>query len=87
LHLHDLWPEPTSPGCALLSRKWSTRIGRRLARAELTARVRIARDELRYMRELFHAIDALESEIAAIHRWRAELAGEQVPVQRHKRRP
>src|SRR5438046_3078662 len=33
-HLHDLWPELRLPGGALFSRKWSTRIGRRLARAE-----------------------------------------------------
>jgi transposase len=63
-HLHDLWPELALPGSALLSRKWTTRIGRRLARAEQTARVRIARHELRHMRELSHTIDALEAEIA-----------------------
>jgi transposase len=62
-HLHDLWPEQTFPGSALLSKKWSTRIGRRLAGAEQTARVRIARDELRHLRELSRTIDALEAEI------------------------
>jgi Mycolic acid cyclopropane synthetase len=46
-HLHDLWPEQTLPGSALLSKKWAARIARRLARVEQTARVRIARDELR----------------------------------------
>ena len=51
-HLHDLWPELELPGGALFSAKWSTRIGRRLARAEQTMRVRIARDELRRLREL-----------------------------------
>ena len=51
-HLHDLWPELRLPGGALFSKKWSTRIGRRLARAEQTMRVRIARDELRRLREL-----------------------------------
>src|SRR5215218_6959554 len=51
-HLHDLWPELTLPGGALFSKRWSTRIGRRLARAEQTMRVRIARDELRRLREL-----------------------------------
>jgi transposase len=65
-HLHDLWPEQSLPGCALLSKQWTTRIGRRLARAEQTARVRIARDELRHLRELTHTIDALEAEIAAL---------------------
>ena len=63
-HLHDLWPELTLPGSALLSKKWSTRLARRLARAEQTARVRIARDELRHLRELSATIDALETEIA-----------------------
>jgi transposase len=65
-HLHDLWPEQTFPGSALLSKKWSGRIGRRLARAEQTARVRIARDELRHLRELSHTVDALEAEIAQL---------------------
>jgi transposase len=65
-HLHDLWPELSLPGCALFSTKWSTRIGRRLARAQQTMRVRIARDELRRMRELTVAIKALEAEIAQL---------------------
>jgi transposase len=65
-HLHDLWPEQTFPGCALLSKKWSTKIARRLARAEQTARVRIARDELRHLSELSQTIDALEAEIAEL---------------------
>ena len=63
-NLHDLWPELVLPGGALFSRKWSGRIGRRLARAEQTMRVRIARDELRRLRELTQAIKALEAEIA-----------------------
>jgi transposase len=62
--LHDLWPELQLPGSALFSKKWSTRIGRRLARAEQTARVRIARDELRRLRDLTQSIDQLEREIA-----------------------
>jgi transposase len=65
-HLHDLWPEQALPGSALLSNKWTSRIARRLGRAEQTARVRIARDELRHMRELSRAIDALEAEIAGL---------------------
>jgi transposase len=63
-HLHDLWPEVALPALALFSRRWSTRMARRLARADQTARVRIARDELRRLRELTHAIDALEAEIS-----------------------
>jgi transposase len=63
-HLHDLWPELELPGSSLFYGKWSTRIARRLARAEQTIRVRIARDELRRLRELTHAINLLEAEIA-----------------------
>src|SRR5215208_1572540 len=58
-HLHDLWPQLKLPVSALFSQKWSTRIGRRLARAEQTARVRIARDELRRLRELTVAANEL----------------------------
>jgi transposase len=65
-NLHDLWPELALPGGALFSKKWTTKIARRLARAEQTMRVRIARDELRRMRELTHAIKALEAEIAVL---------------------
>src|SRR3954468_549286 len=65
-HLHDLWPEIELPGGALFSKKCSTRIGRRLARAEQTMRVRIARDELRRLRELTGAINQLEREITVL---------------------
>jgi transposase len=63
-NLHDLWPELTLPGGALFSKKWSAKIARRLARAEQTMRVRIARDELRRLRELTATIRSLEAEIA-----------------------
>lgn len=62
-HLHDLWPELRLPGAALISRKWSTKISRRLARAEQTTRVRIARAELRQLRDLTQTIKDLEAEI------------------------
>src|SRR3954451_22798241 len=65
-HLHDLWPELVLPGSALFSRKWSTSIGRRLARAEQTMRVRIARDELRRLRELTQAVRQLAREITEL---------------------
>jgi transposase len=65
-HLHDLWPELELPGGALFSKKWSTRIARRLARAEQTMRVRIARDELRRLRELTETIRALAREITEL---------------------
>ncbi len=63
-HLHDLWPELTFPIGALFSVKWSTKIARRLARAEQSTRVRIARDELRRLRDLTQTIKHLEGEIA-----------------------
>src|SRR5215216_2064740 len=65
-HLHDLWPELVLPGGSMFYGKWGPRIARRLARAEQTMRVRIARDELRRLRELTQAINALETEIAAL---------------------
>ncbi len=65
-NLHDLWPELELPGGALFSTKWSTRISRRLARAEQTMRVRIARDELRRLRELTQTIRSREAEIAEL---------------------
>src|SRR6185295_1473284 len=65
-HLHDLWPELQLPGGALFSKKWSTRISRRLARAEQTMRVRIARDELRRLRELTQAVTGLAREITQL---------------------
>src|SRR5215208_7833417 len=63
-HLPELWPELVLPGSSLLYGKWGPRIARRLARAEQTMRVRIARDELRRIRELTQTIKALEAEIA-----------------------
>jgi transposase len=65
-HLHDLWPELRFPGSALFHGTWGPRIARRLARAEQTMRVRIARDELRRIRELSHTIKTLEADIAAL---------------------
>jgi transposase len=63
-HLHDLWPDLQFPGSSLFHGKWGPRIARRLARAEQTMRVRIARDELRRIGELTQTIKQLEAEIA-----------------------
>jgi transposase len=63
-NLHDLWPELALPGGAPFSGKGSTRLARRLARAEQTMRVRIARDEPRRLRELTQTIKSLQAEIA-----------------------
>jgi transposase len=69
---HDLWPEFEIPPRALISGRWQERVGGRLARAEQTARVRVARDELRRVRELTRSINALERELA-------ELVGQLAP--------
>jgi transposase len=65
-HLHDLWPELELPGSSLFYGTWGPRVARRLARAQQTMRVRIARDELRRIRELSQTIKALEREIAGL---------------------
>jgi len=63
-HLHDLWPELRLPGSSLFYGNWGPRVARRLARTEQTMRVRIARDQLRRIRELSQTIKTLEAEIA-----------------------
>src|SRR3954454_9056650 len=65
-HLHDLWPDTEIPPRAFSAQGWQTRIAARLARAEQNARVRIARDELRRIRELTRTINDLYSELAAL---------------------
>lgn len=64
--LHDLWPEFEIPPRALTGPGWQDRVDGRLKRAEQTTRVRIARDELRRIRELTRAIAALEAELAPL---------------------
>ena len=64
--LHDLWPEFEIPPRALIHASWQDRVAARLARAEQVAQVRIARDELRRIRELTRAVDALERELAGL---------------------
>src|SRR3954464_571753 len=65
-HLHDLWPETEIPPRALTAASWQTRVAGRLARVEQTARVRIARDELRRIRELTRTITDLQAELAGL---------------------
>jgi transposase len=66
--LHDLWPELELPPRVLTSPAWQERISGRLARASQTTRVRIARDELRRIRELSRTIDTLARELATLVR-------------------
>lgn len=65
-NLHDLSPEFDVPARALITDRWQDRVAGRLARAEQTTRVRIARDELRRIRELTRSINALERELAQL---------------------
>jgi transposase len=65
-NLHDLWPEFEIPLRALRGPGWQQKVGRRLTRAASSARIRIARDELRRIRELTRTIDALERELAEL---------------------
>ena len=64
--LHDLWPELEVPPRVLITGRWQERIAGRLARAEQTTRVRIARDELRRVRDLTRGIDDLRRELGAL---------------------
>ena len=65
-HLHELWPTLEVPAAGLDRAKWLERIGRRLARAQQSARVRVCRDELRRVRELTRSARALERELARL---------------------
>ncbi len=62
-HLHDLWPEFHIPVGGLDRIRWQTKVAGRLARAEQTARVRIARDELRRIKDLTRTAQELEREL------------------------
>jgi len=65
-NLHDLWPELEIPLRGLIAVHWPQRVAARLARAEQTTRVRIARDELRRIRDLTKTIDELQRELALL---------------------
>jgi transposase len=65
-HLHDLWPELQLPGRAFRNQQRLAQLARRLARAQQTARVQIARDELRRVIELTRAIKRLEAQLAPL---------------------
>ena len=65
-HLHDLFGEIEVPAGALDRDVWLDRISRWLGRAERSARVRIARDQLRSIRQATRRIRELEREIAAL---------------------
>ncbi|MGB8877489.1 MAG: transposase [Solirubrobacteraceae bacterium] len=64
-HLHDLWPELEIPHGALDTAKWLGKASRRLARADQTTRVRIARELVRQIAASTKRIHELEREINA----------------------
>ena len=66
--LHDVWPDWEIPKRALIQATWQTKVTRRLAGAEQTVRVRIARDMIRRVRELTGAITDLYDELAELVR-------------------
>jgi transposase len=65
-NLHDLWPELEIPTGGLIAVHWPERLANRLARVPQSARVRIARDELRRIRELTRTVNALELELSVL---------------------
>jgi transposase len=64
-HLHDLWPEYEIPARALDRFVWLDRISRKLARAEQSTRVRIARELALEIRTRTRRATELEREITA----------------------
>jgi transposase len=65
-HLHDLWPDLELPAGCLDRIVWLDRVARKLARAEQSARVRIARELVCQIRERTRRASGLEREIAAL---------------------
>jgi transposase len=65
-HLHDLWPDLDIPAGALDRANWIEKIARRLARAEQTARVRVARAELAAIRARTKRVRELERELGVL---------------------
>jgi len=65
-HLHDLWPELEIPAGALDRIVWLDKVARKLSRARQGARVRIARELVRGIRERTRRALELEREITAL---------------------
>jgi len=65
-HPHDLWPELEIPTGALDRIVWLERLSRRLARAEQTTRVQIARELVTEIRRRTRRAKALEREVGAL---------------------
>lgn len=65
-HLHDLWPEFKIPAAALDRAVWLEQIARKLTRAEQSARVRIARDLVRSLKQHTRRARELQREITTL---------------------
>jgi transposase len=65
-HLHDLFDDLQIPAGALDRDVWLEKIARRLARREQTVRVRIAREQVRSIRDATRRIRVLEREISQL---------------------
>lgn len=65
-HLHDLWPELELPAGCLDREKWLVKVAGRLARAEQSARVRVARELLAAIRARTRRVRELNREIALL---------------------
>jgi transposase len=65
-HLHDLFDDLEIPAGALDRERWLTRLDRRLARQQPTARVRIAREQIGSIRTRTKRIRELASELTAL---------------------
>ncbi|MDQ6821194.1 MAG: transposase, partial [Actinomycetota bacterium] len=64
--LHDLWPDWEIPAKALIQPGWQTKVASRLARAEQSTQVLVARDMIRRASELTRAAKDLYNKIAAL---------------------
>ena len=65
-HLHDLAPDYQVPIRAFTNRSWQQKTARKLAALGTRAQVRVARDELKRIRELTNAIEQLYQELAPL---------------------
>ncbi len=64
--LHDLWPDWEVPHRALIGPVWQAKVARRLAHAQPSVRVHIARDMIRRVRELTRTSTQLQKQLAAL---------------------
>jgi transposase len=64
--LHDLWPDWKIPKRALDRPGWQRKVARRLQAAQPSARVTVARDEIRRIRDLSKTIGELYEQLAGL---------------------